>query len=49
MKKMLHAVTCNDCDFSFEEIAIFPSEAWYNASEHDMEFDHEINLIHAAV
>jgi hypothetical protein len=51
MRKMLHAVICETegCDFKFEEITLMPSDKWYDASEHDVEMNHEVRLVHAAV
>jgi len=48
-RKMIHAVICETpgCDFEFEERSVFPSDKWYDASEHDIEFNHTVRLVHA--
>jgi hypothetical protein len=47
--KKLHAVICEECDFLFEEYAVFPSDDWYAATDHEADPGHEVRLVHAAV
>jgi hypothetical protein len=48
MRKMIHAVICDECEFSFEEYAQVPSDAWYEATDHQDTTGHNVRLVHAA-